>query len=87
MFFLLCFCHKLCVVTSHSSGVMFNTTFPVMDKVIQVQGMPESVHQDCVKLLGHGEAPKHNCALKCIHLLNVGSVTIFLPTSLSTCLK
>ena len=66
---------------------MFNTTFPVMDKVIQVQGMPESVHQDCVKLLGHGEAPKHNCALKCIHLLIVGSVTIFLPTSLSTCLK
>ena len=66
---------------------MFNTTFPVMDKVIQVQGMPESVHQDCVKLLGHGEAHKHNCALKCIHLLIVGSVTIFLPTSLSTCLK
>ena len=25
----------ICIATSHSSGVMVNTTFPVMDEVIQ----------------------------------------------------
>ena len=25
----------ICIVTSHSSGVMVNTTFPVMDEVIR----------------------------------------------------
>ena len=58
-----------------------------MDEVIQVRAMPEYVHQDCVKLIGYGEAPKHNCAIKPLSKLNVGSITTFWPTSLSTCLK
>ena len=31
----------MCVVTSHSSGVMVNTNFLEMDEVIQVRVMPE----------------------------------------------
>ena len=77
----------ICIATSHSSGVMFNTIFPVMGEVIQVQAMPEFVHQDCVKLIGYGGAPKHNCTLKSLGLLKMGSIATFLPTSLSTCLK
>ena len=34
------------VAISHSSGAMVNTTFPVMDEVIQTPPMPEFIHQD-----------------------------------------
>ena len=66
---------------------MFNITFPVMDEVIQVRAMSEFAHQDCVKLIGYDEAPKHNRAIKPLSILNMGSITTFWPTSLSTCLK
>ena len=66
---------------------MVNTTFPVMDEVIQIRAMPECAHQDCVKLKGYDGAPKYNCTLKPLSILNTGSITTFLPTSLSTCLK
>ena len=66
---------------------MFNTTFPVMDEVIQFRAMPEFVHQDCVKLIGCGGAPKYDCALKPLSMLNTGSITNFLPTSLTTRLQ
>ena len=49
--------------------------------------MPEFVHQDCVKLIGYGEAHKHSCVLNPLSILNTGSITTFLSTSLSTCLK
>ena len=58
-----------------------------MDEVIQVQAMPKFVHQDCVKLIGSGEATKYNCALKPHSILNKSSVTTFLSTTQSTCLK
>ena len=54
----------ICVATSHSSGVMVNSTFPLMDGVIRVQGMPEFVHQDCFKLTDKGGTHKHSCTLK-----------------------
>ena len=57
---------------------MFNTTFLVIDEVIQVQTMPEFVNQDSYD---GGSAHKYNCALKPLSILT------FLPTSLSTCLK
>ena len=47
----------------------------------------EFVYQDCVKLIGHGGAHKHSCALKCLSIQNICSITNFLPTSLTTCLK
>ena len=47
----------------------------------------EFVYQDCVKLIGHGGARKHSCALKCLFIQNTCSITNFLPTSLTTCLK
>ena len=50
--------------TSHSSGVMVKTTFPVMDEVIWLQSMAEFVHQDYVKLIGNGGALKYSCALR-----------------------
>ena len=75
------------IATSQSTGVMFNTTFLVTDEVIQVQAMPKFVHQDCVKLIGFGEATKYNCALKPHSILNKDSVTTFLSTTQSTCLK
>ena len=66
---------------------MVNTTFPVMDEVIQIRAMPECAHQDCVKLKGYDGAPKYNYTLKPLSILNTGSITTFLRTSLSTCLK
>ena len=57
MFFLLCISvTKYLRRFSHSSGVMVNITFPVMDEVIRVRAMPEFVHQNCVKLIGNGGA-------------------------------
>ena len=86
--FLAVFLSKIiCAATSHSSGEMFNTTFSVMDEVIQVRAMPEFVQQDCVKLIGYVGHPKHKCALKPQSILNTGSIITFLPTSLNTCLK
>ena len=55
----------------HSSGIMFNTTFPVMDEVFPCWAMPELVHQDCVKLIGYGGSPKLDCALKPLSILNM----------------
>ena len=75
------------ITTSHSSGVMVNTTFPVMDEVIWLQAMAEFVHQDYVKLIGNGGAHKYSCALRHMPILNMGFITIFLSASLSTCLK
>ena len=66
---------------------MVNTTFPVMDEVIRIGAMPEFAHQDCVKLKGYDGAPKYSYALTPLSILNTGSITTFLPTSLSTCLK
>ena len=67
---------------------MFNTTFLVVDKVIQVRTMSEFVpHLDCVKLIDNVETHKHSCALKPLPILNTGLITNFLPTSLSTCLN
>ena len=40
-----------CVATSHSSGVMINITFPVMDEMIQVPAMAEFIHQDYATLV------------------------------------
>ena len=74
----------ICVATSHSSGVMVNSAFPVMDEAIHVWAMTEFVHQVYVKLIG---ARKHSCALKLLSILNMGPITTFLPTSLSTFLK
>ena len=87
MFFLLSISVKNCVTTSYSSGVMVNTTFPIMDEVIWFQAMSEFLHQDCVKLIGTGVANKHSCALRPLSILNMGSITTFLPTSLSIYLK
>ena len=53
-----------CIATSHSSGVIVNSTFPLMDEVIQVQGMPEFIHQDCFKLIDNGGTHKHSCTSK-----------------------
>ena len=58
-----------------------------MDEVIWVGVMPVFIHHDCVKLIGNGGAYKLSCALKPLSILNTGSITSFLPTSLSTCLK
>ena len=74
----------ICIATSHSSGVMFNSNFPVMDEAIQVRAMTEFVHQVYVKLIG---AHKHSYALKPLSILNMGPITSFLPTSLSTFLR
>ena len=49
-----------------------------------VRAKPEFVYQNCVKLIGHGRAHKHSCALL---IRNICSITNFLPTSLTTCLK
>ena len=49
----------ICVTTSHSSGLMATTTFPVIDEMIWICAMPEFVHQDCVKLIGYGGVPNH----------------------------
>ena len=66
---------------------MSNTTFPVMDGVIQVWAVPEFVHQNCVKFIGYWGDPKHNCAARPLSILNTGSIKTFLPASLNTCLK
>ena len=66
---------------------MVNTTFPIMDEVIWFQAMSEFLHQDCVKLIGTGGANKHSCTLRPLSILNMGSITTFLPTSLSIYLK
>ena len=58
-----------------------------MDEVTRVQVIPEFVHQNCVKLVGNGEACKDSCALKSLSILSAGSIITFLPTSLGTCLK
>ena len=50
-----------------------------------VQAKPEFVYQNCVKLIGHGGAHKHSCALKSLFIQNTSSITNFLPTSLTTC--
>ena len=47
------------VTTSHSSGVMVNKTFPIMDEVIHVWAMPEFLNQDC-----YGGAHKHSLIFK-----------------------
>ena len=74
----------ICIATSHLSGVMVNTTFPAMDEVIQ--GLkPESVYQNCVKLIGHGGAHKDSRALKCLFIQNTSSITNFLPIPVTTC--
>ena len=66
----------ICIATSHSSGVMVNSTFLVMDEVIRVRVMPEFVHRVCVKLIGNGLAYKHSCALRPLYW----SHTTFLRT-------
>ena len=56
-----------------------------MNEVIRgVQAKPKFVFRNCVKLIGHGRAHKHSCALL---IRNICSITNFLPTSLTTCLK
>ena len=50
----------ICFATSHSSGVMVDSTFPTMDEVIWVWAVPEFIHQDCVKLTGSGGANKQS---------------------------
>ena len=55
--------------------------------MVQVRAMPEFVRQDYVKLIGHCGAHNYTCALKPLAILNTGSVTTFLSTSLSTCLN
>ena len=52
-----------------------------------VQAKPEFEYQNCVKLIGHGGAHKHSCALKYLSIQNTCSITNVLPTSLTTCLK
>ena len=77
-----------CIATSHSSGVMVNTNFPVMKEMIWgFPGKPEFVYQSCVKLIGHGGAHKYSRALKSLPIQNTCSITNFLPTSLTTCFK
>ena len=51
---------------------MVNKTFPVMDEVIQVRAMAESVPQHYIKLIGNVEAHKHSCALRPLTILNTG---------------
>ena len=46
-----------------------------------VRAKPEYVYQDGVKLIGHGGAHKHRCALKSLSIQNTCSNTTFLPTS------
>ena len=50
-----------------------------------VHAKPEFVYQNCVKLIGHGGAHKHSCALKSLSIQNTCSITNFLPASLTTC--
>ena len=57
---------------SHSSGVMVNTTFLLMDEMIRVRAMPEFVHQDCVDIIINDGAHKHSCTLKPLSILNTG---------------
>ena len=66
---------------------MFSTTFLVMDRVIQVQAIPEFVHQDFVKLIGNGGPYKHGCTWKPLPILNLCLITTFLPIYLSTYLN
>ena len=81
MFFLLCiFVKIICIIISHSIGVMVNTTFPVMDEVIWVRAIPEFEHQVCIKLIGSSGPHKHSCALKPVFILNTGSITTTLST-------
>ena len=58
-----------------------------MGEVIQVWAMPEFVHQVCVKLICSCGAHKHSFAIKPLSILNMGPITTFLLTSLSTFLK
>ena len=65
---------------------MVGTTFPVMDVLIRaVRAKPESVYQNCVKLIGHGGAHKHSCALKSLCIQNTSSITNYLSIFLTTC--
>ena len=57
---------------SHSSGVMVNTTFLLMDEMIRVRAMHEFVHQDCVDIIINDGAHKHSCTLKPLSILNTG---------------
>ena len=86
MFFLICVSVKK-YMCWHQPLHWCNTTFPEMDEVIWVGAVPVFIHHDCVKLIGNGGAYKLSCALKPLSILNMGSITSFLPTSLSTCLK
>ena len=56
-----------------------------MKHIDGVQAKPELVYQNCVKLIGHGGAHKHSCALKSLFIQNTSSITSFLPNSLTTC--
>ena len=76
-----------CVATSHSNGVMVNATSRNRWGDSGVRAKPEFVYQDCVKIIGHGGAHKHNCTLKSLSIQNTCSITTFLPKSLTTCLK
>lgn len=58
-----------------------------MDELIQVQAIPDFVHQDCVKLIGNGGAHKHSFAVKLLSILNKCSIATFLSASLIACLK
>ena len=62
---------------------MFNTNFSVMNEVIQVRAVLEFLHQNCDKLIAYGGDFKHNSAVKPLPILNTGSFTTFLPTSLN----
>ena len=49
--------------------------------------MPEFAHQDYVKYIDNVGAHNYSCALNPLSMLNTGSITTFLPTSVSTFLE
>ena len=75
---------------------IWDQTFCVIELPLQLESRGEAHRtgfkpsqncQNCVKLIGHGGAHKHSCALKSLSIQNTCSITNFLPTSLTTCLK
>ena len=82
MFFLLYFCQKLYVPPPVIQVVYGQHNFSSIGwGDLGDQAKPEIVYQNCVKLIRHGAAHKHSCALKS---QNTCSITNFLPTSPTT---
>ena len=74
----------ICIAISHSSGVMVNTTFLVMDEVIGGFELYLNLHiRNSVKLIGHGGVHKHSCAVKSLSIQDMCFITTFLLTSLT----